>query len=114
MQNDFRVETRVEGRAAIVEVSGELDLATSPQAERALERAFECGADPLVIDLRKLVFMDSTGLSVLVSAHQRMSEAGRSLGVVRGPPQVQRLLDLTGVSDRLRLFDSPEEVFAGG
>jgi anti-sigma B factor antagonist len=114
MSNDFRVETRVQGRAAIVEVIGELDIATSPQLERALERAFESGADPLVIDLRKLAFMDSTGLSVIVSAHQHMSETGHSFSVVKGPQQVQRLLDLTGVSGRLRLVDSPEDVFAGG
>lgn len=113
MESDFRVDARNEGRAAVVVVRGELDLASSPELEQQLERMLESDAELLVIDLRELEFMDSTGLSVIVSTHQRLSEAGRSLSVVKGPPQVQRLLDLTGVSERLRLVDTPEEVTAG-
>lgn len=113
MQSDFQVDARTERGAAIVVVRGELDLASSPQLEQELERVWGSGSDQLVIDLRELEFMDSTGLSIIVSAHQRLSEAGRKLSVVRGPAQVQRLLDLTGVSERLRLVDSPDEVFSG-
>jgi anti-anti-sigma factor len=51
--------------------------------------------------------MDSTGLSVLVRAHQRAEESGRRLGLVNGSQQVQRLLTLTGVADRLTLADAP-------
>ena len=58
--------------------------------------------------------MDSTGLSIIVKAHQRFAGEGRELGLVKGPAQVQRLLDLTGVADRLRLVDAPEELLDGG
>jgi anti-anti-sigma factor len=114
VQNDFQVETRSEGRAAVVAVSGELDLASSPQLEQELDRLWQADVELLVIDLRALEFMDSTGLSIIVSAHQRLSESGRKLSIVRGPQQVQRLLDLTGVADRLRLVDTPEEVLTEG
>ncbi len=57
--------------------------------------------------------MDSTGLSIIVKAHQRLTEAGRSLSIVRGSQQVQRLLDLTGVAERLQLVDTPEEILGG-
>lgn len=114
MQSDFRVDVRNEGRTAIIVVSGELDLASSPELEQQLEKVWGSNAEQLVIDLRGLEFMDSTGLSIIVSAHQRLAESGGKLSVVRGPPQVQRLLDLTGVSERLRLVDSPEEVLTGG
>ncbi len=114
MQSDFQVERRIEGRAAIITVTGELDLASSPQLEQELDDVWQSGAELLVIDLRDLEFMDSTGLSIIVSAHQRLSESGRQLSVVRGPQQVQRLLDLTGVSERLRLVDTPEEVLTEG
>jgi anti-anti-sigma factor len=66
-----------------------------------------------VIDLRELEFMDSTGLSIIVKAHQRLSDEGRQLTLVRGSQQVQRLLDLTGVSERLQLVDTPEEILDG-
>ncbi|MEA2213081.1 MAG: anti-sigma factor antagonist [Solirubrobacteraceae bacterium] len=113
MQSDFRVEVRTEGRAAVVVVRGELDLATSPELEDQLRRIWDTGSEQLVIDLRELEFMDSTGLSVIVKAHQRLTDEGRRLTLVRGSQQVQRLLDLTGVSERLQLVNTPEEILGG-
>jgi anti-sigma B factor antagonist len=99
---------RSQGKATIIAVSGELDLASSPALQEELDRASD--SDMLVIDLRELDFMDSTGLSVLVRAHQRAEEQGRRLAMVKGPQQVQRLLSLTGVADRLTVVDRPEEL----
>ncbi len=98
----------------MVVVGGELDLASGPELERALQEILAQPGEQLVIDLRQLDFMDSTGLSIIVRAHQHFVEAGRELALVRGSPQVQRLLDLTGVAARLRLVDSPEELLHGG
>jgi anti-sigma B factor antagonist len=113
VQSDFRVDVRTDGRAAIITVSGELDLASAPALEAELEQAGASDSELLVLDLRGLEFMDSTGLSVIVKAHQRLSEDGRSLCLIRGPQQVQRLLDLTGVAERLTLANTPEEILGG-
>jgi anti-anti-sigma factor len=113
VQGQFRVEVRSEGNAAVVVVSGELDLASGPELEQTLEQLAEQPIELLVIDLRAVDFMDSTGLSIIVKAHQRFTDAGRQLALVRGTPQVQRLLDLTGVAERLPLVDSPEELLSG-
>ncbi|MEO6858761.1 MAG: STAS domain-containing protein [Solirubrobacteraceae bacterium] len=113
MQSEFRVDVRTEGQTAIVVVRGELDLATSPELEAQLQKVWDSGNEQLVIDLRELEFMDSTGLSIIVKAHQRLTEGGRQLSIVRGSQQVQRLLDLTGVSERLQLVDTPEEILDG-
>jgi anti-sigma B factor antagonist len=110
VQSQFRVDVRTEGRAAIIAVRGELDLASSPALEEQLEQLRLSDTKLLVIDLRELEFMDSTGLSIIVSAHQKLADEGRELSLVRGPPQVQRLLDLTGVAERLQLVDSPDEL----
>ena len=113
MQSHFRLEVRSQGQATIIAVSGELDLASSPALQEELDRAAVADAQLLIIDLRGLDFMDSTGLSVLVRAHQRIEEQGRRLAMVKGPQQVQRLLSLTGVADRLTLVDAPEELLDG-
>ena len=113
VQSHFRLEVRNEGQATVIAVSGELDLASSPALQEELDRVGASDAQLLIIDLRDLDFMDSTGLSVLVRAHQRIEEQGRQLAMVRGPQQVQRLLSLTGVAERLTLVDSPEELLAG-
>jgi len=110
VQSNFSVETLDGSEAVVIGVSGELDLASSPALEQELERGAASRAGIVIVDLRNLEFMDSTGLSVLVRAHQRATESGQRFGVVRGPQQVQRLLSLTGVADRLNLADSPEEL----
>jgi anti-sigma B factor antagonist len=113
VQSNFGVEVRDGERAVVIGVSGELDLASSPELQRELDRGTSSDAELLIIDLRRLEFMDSTGLSVLVRAHQRATESGKRLAVVKGPQQVQRLLSLTGVADRLTVVDTPEELLAG-
>ena len=110
MQSHFRLEVRSQGKATIIAVSGELDLDSSPALQEELDRVSASDADLLIIDLRDLDFMDSTGLSVLVRAHQRAEEQGRQLAMVKGPQQVQRLLSLTGVADRLTVVDRPEDL----
>jgi len=113
VQSHFRVEVRNADDTTVISVSGELDLASSPALEEELERVARSDAQLVVVDLRSLEFMDSTGLSVLVRAHQRAEENGRRLGLVNGSQQVQRLLTLTGVADRLTLTDVPEELLDG-
>jgi anti-sigma B factor antagonist len=103
---------RSQRQTTIIAVSGELDLASSPALQEELDRVSASDAEMLIIDLRELDFMDSTGLSVLVRAHQRAEEQGRRLAMVKGPQQVQRLLSLTGVADRLTVVDRPEELLA--
>ena len=110
MQSNFNVDVHNGQRAVVIEVSGELDLASSPALEQELERCSGSEAEVVIVDLRKLEFMDSTGLSVLVRAHQRATEGGSRFGIVKGPPQVQRLLDLTGVARRLTMADSADEL----
>lgn len=112
VQSNFQVEVHNDDQAVVIEVSGELDLASSPALQQRLEQGAAASAPTVVVDLRKLEFMDSTGLSVLVRAHQRATEADRRFGVVKGPPQVQRLLDLTGVAERLTIIDSPDELLS--
>ena len=114
MNSDFSVDQRNHGNAAVVAVAGELDLRTSPQLEERLNRAFDAGAELVILDLRRIEFMDSTGLRVVLSAHQRAHETGRRFALVRGADQVERVLTLTGVRDLLTVVDAPEELLAAG
>jgi stage II sporulation protein AA (anti-sigma F factor antagonist) len=113
VQSQFRVDVQRRGRAAVIVVAGELDLATGPELEAELHDISPSDTELVVVDLRQLEFMDSTGLSIIVRAHQRLSGEGCELGLVRGSPQVQRLLDLTGVADRIALVAQPEELLNG-
>ncbi|MGI8713250.1 MAG: STAS domain-containing protein [Solirubrobacteraceae bacterium] len=113
MQSQFRVQVQRQGRAAVIAVAGELDLASGPELEAQLHEISPSDTELVIVDLRELDFMDSTGLSIIVRAHQRLTGEGCELGLVRGSPQVQRLLDLTGVADRIVLVTRPEELLNG-
>jgi anti-anti-sigma factor len=110
MQGDFHVELHSQDDASLISVRGELDLASSPALENELERAAASKTSLVIVDLRALEFMDSTGLSVLVRANQQAKDNGQRFALVSGTSQVQRLLQLTGVADRLTVVEAPEEL----
>jgi anti-sigma B factor antagonist len=97
------VETEERAGELRIVLSGELDVSTAPAVEgRLLE--IEDADDPpphVVIDLRALRFIDSTGLSLLVNTHKRARAAGRGLTIVAGPGPARRILETTGLLDRL-------------
>lgn len=94
-------------------LSGELDISSAPQVEEALGRA-EAEAPPLImLDLRGLDFMDSTGLRTVVGADARAREGGRRLAVVRGPDAVHRIFSVTRLDERLEILDEPPAPDAG-
>jgi anti-sigma B factor antagonist len=110
VQRSFTVQLQPRSDAVLIAVSGELDIASAPELEQMLDQVSPEQTKLVIVDLRELEFMDSTGLSIIVRAHQRLSEHGCELTLIKGPPQVQRLLDLTGVADRLRFGSEPDEL----
>jgi anti-anti-sigma factor len=81
--------------AASVQVLGELDIDTTPHLERTLR---EPKSQLVVLDLRELAFMDSSGVHTIVNASARARQLGRRLVLLRGPPDVDRVFRLTGNS----------------
>ena len=94
-----------DGRAVVV-IRGELDLATAPDLEAAIKSRLDDGQD-VVVDLRELEFMDSTGLRVLVAAHARVEGGHQSFLVVRPRPgaMIEKILAISGVESVLDLID---------
>ncbi len=109
---DLRV-ARSDGRTHVAPC-GELDIVTAPQLERALADATAASVPELVLDLRELTFMDSTGLRTLAQASTQADEAGVALSIVRGPRQIGRVLEISGLSPLLPLVDAPPEWVASG
>jgi anti-sigma B factor antagonist len=110
MQSNFHVETHITGRVTTLVVSGELDLLSSPALDRAMTGLARADAELIIVDLRALEFMDSTGLHRLLQAQQAAHDAGLRFALIRGREEVQRLFDLTGVADGLTIVGSPDEL----
>jgi anti-sigma B factor antagonist len=99
-----------EGQRAVLRLDGELDLASVPKLESAMTDSTLDGIAEIVLDLRGLEFIDSTGLRAILLQEARSTERGQTFALVRGSEQVQRLLDMTHVDEHLKIVSSPEEI----
>ena len=95
-------------------LSGEFDLSNAAQVEDALKELEQARPPLLVLDLRELTFMDSTGLRVMVSADSRARDDSRRLAVVQGPESVHRVFRITGLDDHLEIVETPEAALQNG
>jgi anti-sigma B factor antagonist len=89
---------------AWVHVAGDLDISSAPRLERAL-RHTDTPSRPIVLDLRKLTSMDSSGVTVIVDASTRARRSRRRLIVVRGPSHIDRMFARSGALDVLEIVD---------
>jgi anti-sigma B factor antagonist len=86
-----------EGPRRVLRVVGELDLATAPVLRHRLHEAIEAGHTDVVVDLPRLTFMDSTGISVLVDALKQVHRLKGRL-VLRNPTEgIRRVLEIAGL-----------------
>jgi anti-sigma B factor antagonist len=107
----FAYETSEPGACVLVALQGELDLLATTELEPELDRlAGEPGVEIVALDLRGLEFLDSSGLRQVVVAERRLRDAGRRLVLVRGPQPVQRVFEITRMSERLEFVDTPEQI----
>lgn len=100
-----RLVRHVVGRRTVLSVSGEVDLATSPELAAAIDAAVNAGALELWIDLSDTDFMDSSGMHALLDGHARTRELQRRLAVICPPGPVRRVLDIARVSEMLPVYD---------
>jgi anti-sigma B factor antagonist len=101
----LRVALVADARGVAVLLAGELDLETAPELEQQLAALEESQRTRVVIDLGGVTFMDSAGLKAILAASEFAQSHGHTLVLRRGPRQVQRLIELTGVGDRLTFED---------
>src|SRR5262249_26224212 len=108
--HDLVIDARVEdgGRHRLV-LSGELDLASASALADAVARLCSEGAREIVLDIGELEFIDSTGLRAILSSRVVCAESNCALTVApeadKVNPQVRRLLQVTGLLERLPFTD---------
>jgi anti-anti-sigma factor len=100
--------TSTEADAVRLALTGELDLSSALVFDEELKRIEdEAPESTLVLDLRGLKFMDSTGLRLILNAHARAKRRERRLRIVPGSDAIRRIFRLTGMSERLDIVDEP-------
>jgi anti-sigma B factor antagonist len=92
-----------------VAVRGEIDVASVAELELALDAAIRTSTGAFVLDLERVEFLDSSGLSAILRARALLARTDRQLAIVCRPGPVRRLFDVAGVADLLNLFASRGE-----
>jgi anti-sigma B factor antagonist len=103
---EVTVETLPEGRAVVVRVEGDLDLATSSDFEQAIETA-DLG-QRIVIDLSECTFLDSSAVRVLVQTARAAEAVGGTVVLIARDPSVRRVLEIAAVDTVLPVHDTLE------
>ncbi len=94
----------------VILVSGEVDLATSPELDSAIIAALDSGASALAIDLSSVTFMDSSGLGVIVRGLKRCREAGIELDLVITNERVLKVFGITGLDQVIPIHYALEDI----
>jgi anti-sigma B factor antagonist len=102
VNNQFDVTVWHQDRQSVsVVLSGELDLCSAPKFRNCLAELANTGVINMVIDLANLTFLDSVGISLLVTGFKRSTRSGGSFTICNAPPHAMRVLELTGLVDLL-------------
>jgi anti-anti-sigma factor len=92
-----------DGDVAVVAARGDIDLSTVAKAAAALDDA-RAEVRSLILDLREVGFMDTSGLRLIIEEQRRAAESAYRFALIRGPRRVQRLLEIAGLAGDDELF----------
>jgi len=99
--------SRVDGYE-LLSVEGELDIATAPRMLSALNEAIAEMATPLVVDLTHVMFMDSTGLALLMNARRRVVRLGHGFAIICPTGPIARVFEIADMVGSLRVCPDRE------
>ena len=102
----FNVETEKVGTTLHVRLFGEFDLLAYDNVDEVLSDAQAHDQPDMVVDLRGLSFIDSSGIRALLRANLRAEEAGGTLKLLAGPANVQRVFEVAGLGTKLHFIAS--------
>ncbi|TDC71286.1 anti-sigma factor antagonist [Actinomadura sp. GC306] len=105
----LEMTARPQAGHTVVRLRGDLDLSSSQDLRTYLDSTRREHGERLVLDLAGLEFMDSGGLSVIVSCFKAVTAAGGSLTLAAPRPLIRRTLVVTGLYRRIPLADTLED-----
>jgi anti-anti-sigma factor len=97
----FSLDVEPRRDAVVIRPAGELDLATVEELRTELRGLAEVGFERIVLDMRELTFMDSTGLRLVLDTAHDARDGRFQLALIAGPPAVHRVFEVTGVTEAL-------------
>ncbi len=107
----MKISTNIRYNFLFVHLNGDLDMHTVPDfKEEVISELRNNNLNKLVINLKGVDFIDSTGLGAILGRYRNLSDKGGKLILVGLSPQVKRILELSGVLELVPVFDTEDEV----
>lgn len=100
---EFSVDIVSDDERVRVSPAGELDIATADRLRQPIAELLEEGFRRVIVDLRNVTFLDSTGVHTLIQCHERARDLGARMSIILGGPATRRVLDITGIIDHLEI-----------
>lgn len=110
---DLRVWRERWGETPVVAAEGEVDLGTVDALRSLASEVVREQPQGIIFDLRKVTFIDSSGLGILVATRKRMAGAAGGVTVVTDQPAVLQSLSITGLDRVLNVLREPDAVLSG-
>jgi anti-sigma B factor antagonist len=111
---DLSLSTRAEGGRTVVEVAGEIDVYTAPKLREQLADLVDAGRNDIVVDMRGVEFLDSTGLGVLVGGLKRIRQNDGSMQLVCTQERILKIFRITGLTKVFPIHESVAAAVAAG
>ena len=111
---ELALTARTEGDFEVIEVGGEIDVYTAPRLRESIVTAVDAGHTRLIIDVRKVDFLDSTGLGVLVGGLKRVRSHDGSLHLVCTQEKILKVFRITGLTKVFPIHASLGDALALG
>ncbi len=97
----FKVSVKDSDEGVILVIEGELDIANAPALGEALVQVADGLEGDLILDIRSVSFIGSSGLTLFVNAHKKLRSLGHELVIVGPTPQTRRLFEIAGLDEAL-------------
>lgn len=110
---DLRIDVTEHGHWSVLQVDGEIDIATAPRLREQLISLVNDKRYHLVIDMEAVEFIDSTGLGVLIGALKRVRAHDGDLQVVLTDPHILKVFEITQLDTIFRINASLDSVVSG-
>ena len=107
MAIEFAIEDRrIDGKAHVVAVTGEVDLFTAPEFKQRVLAPIAAGIDRVIVDLTETTFIDSSSLGALIGAHRRLQQRGGRLVVACDTEAIVKTFRITGLDGVFTIVNS--------
>lgn len=109
--DDFNVDEKWADQVVVLSVGGSVDMLSAPWLTDAIESARAKSPTGMVVDLSRVEFLGSVGISVLVAAHENIGDSGK-FAVVADGPATHRPLTLLGLGEIMSLYRTLDDALS--